>query len=306
MRARRFEADNYLSRTRPRRLARPLVLREPDSSPRRRSEPSSKRGASRPFSRNRRAANSPRVTSRECRLATTARARTVDCLPVSRQAASTTFARIRMTRLQKSSEIPVAVVKDDLRQRAREVVGAVPLSQHCESAPLESANLTPPLAGWRVRGDLQASGPLPLRTSTSTDAALLLPGEAGGPPTSSRVAAVSSESGCEARPLVLVQGSSEVGDELDAWSVGMGKSRCLPGSRRFADKRRPGCCSLCRRRSRRSLPSQQDDPRGQHAAAPLRGGRACPTDPGATTAHSRGRRRPRERCARRVPDCDRA
>ena len=34
---------------------------------------------------------------------------------------------------------------------------------------------------------------LPVWTSTSTDAALLLPGEAGGPPTSSRVASVSSE-----------------------------------------------------------------------------------------------------------------
>ena len=112
MRARRFEADNYLSPISPApagQAARAASARQRAAPPVRTLE---QRGASRPFSRNGRAANSPPVTARECRSATTARARTVDCLPVSRQAASTTFARIRMaskplsSRLQASSEIP--------------------------------------------------------------------------------------------------------------------------------------------------------------------------------------------------------
>ena len=45
----------------------------------------------------------------------------------------------------------------------------------------------------RLRARAHDRRSLPVRTSTSTDAALLLPGEAGGPPTSSRVAGVSSE-----------------------------------------------------------------------------------------------------------------
>ncbi len=73
---------------------------------------------------------------------------------------------------------------------------------------------------------------VPLRTSTSTDAALLLPGEAGGPPTSSRVAGVSSESGCEARPPVLVRSGHAFG--------GAAGSRSHRQSRRLLCARREG------------------------------------------------------------------
>ena len=61
-----------------------------------------------------------------------------------------------------------------------------------------------------------------------------------------------------------------------------------------------GCCSPCRRRSRRSLRNRQDDPRGRRAAAPLRCDRACPADLRAATATSSRRRRRRGAIARVV------
>ena len=167
MRARRFEAGNYLSRTAPRRLdqaARAACARQRAAAAVRTPEQTRRH---------------PAVLCKQtsCELA----ARHLSRLPPGHDCESThlsTACRFRgrpqPRRLLGSAWADCSSprrsrslsVKDDLRQRAREVVGAVPFSQHCESAPLESANLAPPLAGWRVRDDLQASGPLPLRTKT--------------------------------------------------------------------------------------------------------------------------------------------
>ena len=75
----------------------------------------------------------------------------------------------------------------------------------------------------------------------------------------------------------LVQGGSDVGDELDAWSLRIAEELVLarvaaihPVGRRLA-----GCCSSCRRRSGRSPSSQQRHPRGRPLLLLEKRGRAA-------------------------------
>jgi hypothetical protein len=89
---------------------------------------------------------------------------------------------------------------------------AKPLGDRIEVDSVWRADLQARLALARVGEQPPASTPTSLLvgTSTGTDAKPLLPGEARGPLTSTWFAGVSSESGWEARPPVLVQTSSQL------------------------------------------------------------------------------------------------